>query len=527
MPRAQLHILLALFLTCPTAWGDNSSPNRPESDKPQSSASPSQSSRSSILPGIFRSQFIPEQLAVMGESPSLEQLAGAMSKGQKASALSELSKLEGQTSNPAELEQIAQGYLLLKSPADAAHVAASIQKLGLKNDEAYALLMLNQRRDNASRVKLPSDPFGKKDIVSDEEGLGQEKTFRGSGSVEQADDSHLPIKPVVKIGAYKEPPAFQAPGFVGEGSQNYTSKGAEKASKVTHIWNEIRDLWSYHYADMTHEDEMKLSQLKQSLSETPTGDKMIKELGGWENIEKEVVVKYANIAQASKSAYARQLFDWEKKDPEKKYALVLKSSLKDKPAEEVAPLLAHELRHVGDYNKYPLGQGLAIPSEYAAHRTQVYVFQEMKKKSSPSEIKKIGQDPLWQGQKFNAALWEDKILERYPSAEQFKAQFLGSDYPDRAERAYMDLQRSVVKPGSPQLDYHVKDVYDTLSYETDIVDIVKTRGESGDYSPELMKKDQAVLEQRRVMLGRMNLEDEEYRKKNGFVIGDSKSKNSP
>lgn len=182
---------------------------------------------SKLLRNVFQSQFTKDQLAKFGEHSTLEALVGRMSKEQQSGARARLQELEADAKTPAELKQIAQGYLLLGEPQTTLAIAANLReqdprspqpyalaaqaylKLGdveksadyartaharAPDDEAvFALLKLTEGRVNTGKVQLPNDPFNRKTMKSEES-----MSARATTSVLPADDSSKPLKPVVK-----------------------------------------------------------------------------------------------------------------------------------------------------------------------------------------------------------------------------------------------------------------------------------------------------------------------------------------
>lgn len=93
-----------------------------------------------ILREVFQGQFTKDQLAQFGEkSFELKDLTRIMSPEQSAGARARLRELESGAVTPAELEQIAEGYLLLASSEDTARIASRLLEENPGNPKAYHL----------------------------------------------------------------------------------------------------------------------------------------------------------------------------------------------------------------------------------------------------------------------------------------------------------------------------------------------------------------------------------------------------
>lgn len=111
MTRRAILCILALAL-CPLAWSSGQVDDRAVVDR-------SQTSRTAPLrKGVFQAHLLEENLAEPGKQPSLARLVATMSRENRNVAKGQLAELEGRTSESADLREIAQAYLLLKSPAD-------------------------------------------------------------------------------------------------------------------------------------------------------------------------------------------------------------------------------------------------------------------------------------------------------------------------------------------------------------------------------------------------------------------------
>lgn len=97
-----------------------------------------------LLREAFQGQFSEEQLAAFGGRPSIEQLVEQMTPEQKQGARTNLAALERSASTPADLDEIAKGYLMLDEKApdagqNAIRIAAQLQQMEPDNSRGFAL----------------------------------------------------------------------------------------------------------------------------------------------------------------------------------------------------------------------------------------------------------------------------------------------------------------------------------------------------------------------------------------------------
>lgn len=299
----------------------------------------------------------------------------------------------------------------------------------------------------------------------------------------------------------------------------YIAPGAKKPSLMRRRYNGLASAASYNLHVATPEEVAKLASVKRTLESTPTGQRIISDLGGWKEISRQADVTFAPIVGKGMNAYVRPLlFDKQGR----KYALVINTELLSHPDEVIAPILAHELRHIQDMSNGGFSEGLAIPSELAAHRQQVYVFKELESGLSVEKRDALEKDGLWNYNLFLADLWQDRILQRFPNERDFIKRFHGTDMPLRAKAAYLDLTDNVASPGSPHLDYHLTSpldgVYSVLSDEKDILDAVAERRRTGNYSGPQQESDERALNRRAHLIGGADRLDSDYREQNGYRL---------
>jgi len=92
-----------------------------------------------LLREAFQRQFSKDQLALFQEPPTLKQLSELMSEEQRKNARARLLDLETTATNPSDLEQIAEGYLLLSASEDSVRVANRLREDNSENSRAYHL----------------------------------------------------------------------------------------------------------------------------------------------------------------------------------------------------------------------------------------------------------------------------------------------------------------------------------------------------------------------------------------------------
>jgi len=284
------------------------------------------------------------------------------------------------------------------------------------------------------------------------------------------------------------------------GALGYHTGQTQKPWLIVAIWQNLADRWNYSHHDMTPVEARKLADVKARIDSTPTGRQLVADLGGWKKIERDVTIKFSPI---SGSGTLGQAFPMGLKRADDTYApfgIALNSSLAGEPEELMATVLAHELSHVRDHERHGSRPELAVASELQAHRTEVYVYEELLRKMPEARRRALETDKYWQYTRFVASLWEDHILQRYRTKADYQAQFGKFKAAILAGMAYDDMVHHAVAPGSQQLDFHVEDLY-----------AAATREENGG-------GDAATDAERRKLLGSMNADDDRYRAANGFRL---------
>lgn len=97
-----------------------------------------------LLRETFQGQFNKEQLAQFKAPPTIEQLVERMTSEQKQGARMKLAELERSASTPADLDEIAKGYLMLDEKSSdagqqAIRIATQLQQMEPENSRGFAL----------------------------------------------------------------------------------------------------------------------------------------------------------------------------------------------------------------------------------------------------------------------------------------------------------------------------------------------------------------------------------------------------
>ena len=262
--------------------------------------------------------------------------------------------------------------------------------------------------------------------------------------------------------ARPRPAAARAPAA----GLSYHTDDSRKPWLITEIYQNFVDRWNYSHHAMTADETRRLAAVKRALDSTASGRRLVADLGGWEAVERDVTIKFAPIASGSTLAQAFPNGLERADGTTAPYGIALNSRLANAPPELLTSILAHELSHVRDNERYGALGGLAVPSEFQAHRTQVYVYEELMKLAGPERRREVEATRDGQYMKFVVSMWEDHIVQRYPTERDYAAAFAGGRLPKLAVMVYRDLASGKIKPGSPQLDYHVQDLYDAATRES-------------------------------------------------------------
>lgn len=286
---------------------------------------------------------------------------------------------------------------------------------------------------------------------------------------------------------------------------SYHTDDTQKPWLITEIYHNLVDRWNYSRHAMSADETRRLAAVKQALSSTATGRRLVEDLGGWAKVERDVTIKFAPISDDHTLGAAFPTGLKNADGTTAPFGIVLNSRLAGAPPELLTTILGHELSHVRDNERYGTLGGLAVPSEYQAHRTQVQVYEELMKAEGGKRRQEVEATRDGQYMKFIASMWEDHIVQRYRTEKDFAATFTGARLPKLAVLVYRDLASGRVKPGSPQLDYHVQDLYAAATSESDA-------SAGRDASP-------AIKAKRAALVAAMDDADAAFRKSAGFQLG--------
>lgn len=464
--------------------------------------------------------------AIAGAEPaapellSLESRAAGASPAQKVGIRQELSALGERLPRTAE-NLSAQARILAALGDDAgaaALVGASVAegtRLFERQDYAGALayantaLAIDPRNQAATGLKRMSEGRAKSASVEPRAAV----SAAASGGGRDAADVRPPVlEQRMKKAAVAVPHLTMTPH---EGA--YVSPGTKRPNPVSALIAGVISGFKKSIYDYNSQGMPKVEQARRILEGTPSGSRLLNDLGGWDEIKRTVQIDVAPLPSERTLALAncRVL-----PNEHGRCTLNVNLSVATREPEVLAVVLAHELQHIRDYETVQIPEGLAIPSEFAAHRRQSYVYLELLRSLSEQRRSVLAQDDHWQEMGFVADLWKDRILQNYSTIDAFASRH--PNMKEMAEAAYSDLTSGAVKPGSDQVDFHLiapdNGVYTRLSDEKDILDIVSDRRKRRGYSESQREYDQTLLNRREAMIGAMDREDSDYRQANGFVI---------
>lgn len=458
---------------------------------------------------------------------SLAEVIEAMDAVGRARALAALDRIDRSSLAPVDQAELAEAYRLLGRPDAALDGAVA------RGGETEAILAMAQAGDYSSAQaaaekalqRVPADK-NLLALLHQVKGRAKIKSFSmppdstrpgASGAAEASVSSGRPLAftaPMQKAEA--APPPLPSSNSEGAG---YVSSGARKRGALGLLMDGLLSVGVYNLDRESAKEKARMSELRKSIESTESGKALISDLGGWKKIDREVDMRFVWMRTRNTGAYVRPLMSGEKR-----YALAINSTMMEAPDAIAAPILAHELSHIRDHQAGDMGAGLHIPSEFAAHRTQIHVFQELKTRMTPSQVEDLKTRRDGQYLLFIAMLWEDHLQQRFGNSEDMaKATGDYRGYRDMAKDVFADLTKKKVAPGSPQLDYHLNGetngLYRLMTNEKDIVDLIK---ENPAKTSSLRAWDAAALIRRERLLGQAEKRDQEFRSKNGFDIPEIK-----
>jgi len=469
-----------------------------------------------------------EAISASSASGSLPELIKALDADGKAAALAGLDRLDRAALDSAALAELSEAYRLLGRPENALKAARALSSRdgGAAAGDAQEIMSLAQAGDYAAAQAAAEEGLkrspGDKNLLA----LFHQVKGRGVGgaSLQRIVSPREPPLPaqetrpyVLRIktekGAPPPPPARDA---------GYLAPGARKPSDYELLEGAVIDMVRYKFDIEWPAEKKRMAELRSKLDETETGRALVADLGGWTRIQRDADVRFAAVWRDGLNAYYRPFDTPDSKG--RRGALVLRKELLNEPDAVAVPILAHELSHLRDFRGE---HGLAIPSEFAAHRTQIQVYEEMRRDLTPAETKRLAAGGRGQYQAFIALLWEDRLLQRFKTPEAMAAA-TGSEthFVKLARDVFRDLQSGSVAPGGAQIDHHLNGlndgVYRQLTSEKDIVDLIREREASGAYDSAQRLEDKRILAQRAELLALSEKRDSEFRSKHGFKIEENK-----
>ena len=361
--------------------------------------------------------------------------------------------------------------------------------------EALEILKMSERRTAPSAAITPKD-------------FPQPQ----SASAAVAGGPNRPSAPAVKAGRGVGPPARRVDKEAPPSPGSLAYIGAPSDAKPG-LWPTVdgfvRSEWSLFTHRPTRSEASRLDELHAIIASTPSGKRLISEMGGWKKIESDVVMKFGPTSPGA-LAQAQALGSLGQGYFHKKFALIMGPESLTAPPEASAVSLAHELSHVKDGEEGHLKRGLQIPSEYGAFRRENYVYEDIRKAATPERRAVLEKNPHWQWLMFSADLWEDHITQRY-TLSQFMSRYNSGRVKYMASDAYLDAKLKKVAPGSAQLDYHIfadpkKGIYRVRSNETDVLELPPE-----ERTPELLAAREGMIKAQEAV-------DRDYRKRNGLEI---------
>lgn len=478
-------------------------------------AAHAQAPRSPVLAAIS-----PSAAAPLGE------LIGALDAEGKARVLANLDRLDQAALDPSQLGELSEAYRLLGRPGQALQAARTMSARDSSNPagEVQSVLALAQAGSYASAQAAAESALkrfpGDKNLLAalhEVKGRAAPVTTRASAprtpavAATPGEADSRPAKLAVSVG--KGLSGVPSP-LTGD-ELRYVPGGAHKPTLLGKVWSGMLVTYALVNKKQDPQDVAYQARLRKVLDTSETGRAVVADLGGWGEIDKKIEIRMARLGSGTKGYSLAG-------SPDSKATLLISRELFDVPDAASASILAHELRHMSDYQNGD-GKGLlAIPSELSAHRIQVRTFLELKAKMSAAEIEKAS-GYTWEYSKFIGELWKDHILSRYRTNIEFEKLFAHEEAAKMALQAYHDLDIGKVKPGSPHLDYHLsepeKGMYSVLSDEKDILDLARDKKAKG---TALTLEEKKLLVRRSAQMSRVDGEDRLYRQKHGFEVGEEK-----
>ncbi|MBI5882948.1 MAG: hypothetical protein HZB91_07585 [Elusimicrobia bacterium] len=456
----------------------------------------------------------------------LRKCAALMTPAQKESARTDLLRLEGRTPSGGLLTEISQGFIALGYPQDAVRMlkmgpfdqsrgglltqaASEFQRQGRyelamaaaqealdadpKDEAALAVLRLSERR--VHKREIASLPVLKDESVEGRPGEGGSRLAALTA----------------------DPPAISA--WPDLPMEVYHLPDTKPPSSWETIVTGVGSLWRVYFHSPSAKEAKDVAALKKSLESLPSGKDLVAEMGGWERVEKEVYFMVTDMSDDGTAAYVRPMTPWEAKKKGKNYVLAINSKLMEAGPEAVLPVFGHELSHVSDKLKGRTEFDLAVTSEHGAHLRQVYLFQEVEKSLTPQRRQEVEKKRIWMYQKWLTSMWEDHLLKLYPKKEDYQKVFSANkNLQYVAGLAYEDIAKKAVKDGTPQVLYHVSDLYANATHEPETTEEALLKKIEAAPDPAKRSALQAMLKKVREMRKGFFSTDEGYRARTGQTL---------
>lgn len=458
---------------------------------------------------------------------TLPELIRGLDADGRVEALAGLDSLERAALDAGGLAELSEAYRLLGRPTDALTAARALSERDVNGaaGDAQAIMALAQAGDYSAAQAAAESGLkrfpGDKDLLAllhQVKGRSVAPPPRPSDEIKppparklaEPVSASIPVQPSGRRAQSRfgvpEPP-LEAVGL------EYVPPSARKRTLFEKIIGKARVLYQIAVPGQDADDHSNMERIRTAVDRSSTGRKIVAELGGWAEIEKTVDLRMANLPKGT-GGLAIPLNGY-------RHKLFISRTMKAQPDAVAASVLVHELSHIADFKRGDGLGGLAIPSEFSAHRVQVRAFLELKRGMSERERKEVAGDYGWEYSNFIAELWEDHILARYPDKSSYKKRFGNRSVAVMAGHAYEDLATALAAPGSAQLDYHLtapdRGVYTMLTDEKDILAVVRSKKARG-VEPSI--GDAALLKRRGTLMRRVDKDDAEYRRLHGFELGE-------
>ncbi|MBI4676392.1 MAG: hypothetical protein HY748_02295 [Elusimicrobia bacterium] len=468
-----------------------------------------------------------------GTCEDLRRCAGLMSKEAREAARNELFRLEGRTKGGGLLTEISQGFIALGFPQDAVRMlrmspfdsgggqmlsqaagefhnqgkydlamaaAQEALKIDPSDEAALAVLRLSERKVHKREIaSLPVKKDSSVDAGPDDGAKAQAFVFSQAGAASQ-DASRRSAWPLPPTEVYHMP-------------------GTKPPSTWDTIVTGVGSLWKVYNHEPTPQERAVIDGLKMKLNSLPSGKDLVREMGGWDRIDKEVYFMVTEMSNDGTAAYVRPMTPWEVKKKGKNFVLAINKKLMEDGPETVMPVFGHELQHVADKLSGHAEYDLAVTSEHGAHLRQSHLFQQVDKGLSPERRKELEKKPAWLYQKWVTSMWEDRLLKLYPKKEDYQKVFQGSkNLQYVAGLAYDDIYKKAVKDGSPQVMYHVSDLYANATHEPEVTEsglLAKIKAEK---NPVKRGRLESLLKELREMRRDIFRMDDSYRARTGQTL---------